>query len=103
MWGCVSWVLGVWLCVGVVVCGGVVYVWVCGYGILNLVRLRRRKNVACIVLVVGHVVSIVFRPIRIVGSSSIWIHLLCVLWKVWRVSIWQCVHKIFGNPSVYGR
>ena len=81
-WDFVRWGVDVGMCVFVVVYGGVGDVWVCGRGILNLVRLRRRPSLACVVLVVGHVVSIVFRPIEIVGSSSIWSHRLCVLWKV---------------------
>ena len=82
VWGFVGWGVGAEMCVLVVVCGGVGYVWVCGRGILNLVRLRRRPSLACVVLVVGHVVSMVFRPMRIVGFASIWSHRLCVLWKV---------------------
>ena len=79
MWGFVGWVLSVRLFVVGVVYGWKGYVWVCGCGVLNSVRFCRRPNLACVVLVVGHVVSIVFRPIRIVGSSSIWSHRLCVL------------------------
>ena len=81
-WDFVGWGVGVGMFVVVVVCGEVGYMWVCGCGVLNLVRLRRRPSLACVVLVVGHVVSMVFRPIRIVGSSSILSHRLCVLWKV---------------------
>ena len=43
-WDFVRWGDDVGMCVFVVVCGGVDYVWVCGRGILNLVRLRRRPN-----------------------------------------------------------
>ena len=98
-----GWCLGVWLCVVGVICVGVSYVLVCGCGGLNRVRFRRCPFLAPLELVVGHVVSIVFRPIRIVGSSSIRRHRMCVLWKVCRVSIWQSVHGILGYPSVYGR